>query len=257
MKKRPLVAGNWKMELSHKSAIEVMRAIKKLLSTMTVECDIVVCPSYPSLEAISAMTKKGFPLAVGAQTIHAAERGAYTGEVSAVQIRPFVEWCIVGHSEVRSMRGETEEQINQSAELLLRHGIIPIVCIGETGEEREHDQTVEKITTQINILLNHLDRTSLTKTVLAYEPIWAIGTGVTPDPDQVAEVVLLIRKLTADRFAQDVADRLRILYGGSVTPENVSQYVGGPVADGVLVGGASTHPRSFVDIIKKVQETFR
>jgi triosephosphate isomerase (TIM) len=253
MSKQPLIIGNWKMELSHKAATEVVQSIKKLLKGVVVFSEIVVCPSYPSLKAIAEIVKQGKNISVGAQNIHHEEKGAYTGMVSVVQIKPLVNWCIVGHSEQRAATGESEEHIVHKANLLLKHGIAPILCLGESEQERQNDQTVAKVTKQMQELMSNIERTSLAKLVIAYEPIWAVGTGVTPESDQVAEVILLIRKLVANRYDQDVADRLRILYGGSVTADNVGDYVGGPSADGVLVGGASVHPREFVEIIKNVQ----
>lgn len=256
MSKKPLIAGNWKMELSHKAAIEVAGAIKKLVKTIPVSSDIVVCPSPVALSAIAEIFQKSAKVSVGAQNIAAQEKGAFTGQTSVLHIKPLAAWCIVGHSEVRAFTGESDAQIVQQTALLLRHGINPIICIGETGQERDRDQTVAKITRQIVAILEHTDRAVLTKAVIAYEPIWAIGTGITPEPDQVSEIILLIRKLVASHFDNEIADRLRILYGGSVKPDNVAQYIGGPCADGVLVGGASIHPRDFVEIIKQVQEAY-
>ncbi|MBI3421144.1 MAG: triosephosphate isomerase, partial [Candidatus Sungbacteria bacterium] len=181
--------------------------------------------------------------------------GAFTGQVSVSQISAFATWCIVGHSETRVMTGASDELVAQKAELLLRHGITPIVCIGETEDERRADETVAKISRQIHSLLAVLPRVAFLKTVIAYEPIWAIGTGFTPQPDDVAEIMLLIRKMTQYRFDSQAAQRLRILYGGSVKPENVAQYVGGPYADGVLVGGASVHAGQFMQIAKVVSSS--
>lgn len=255
MDKQPIVIGNWKMELSHKSAVEVSSAIKKIIHEKTYAADIVVCPSFPSLPAISEMFK-GTQIAIGAQNVHHEEKGPYTSGVSVGQLRDFISWCILGHSEVRAVEGDTDLLIAQKAKLLLSHGIRPVVCIGETQEQHDAGETISVISMQIDVLLSNLDRVSLLKTVIAYEPIWAIGTGVLPDPNEVYEVLLLIRKRIAERFDIELADRVYLLYGGSVQPDNVRGYIAGPGADGVLVGGASVHPRDFIDIVSNVAQEY-
>lgn len=253
-----MVVGNWKMELSHKAEISLAAALKRLLKEMTLtKVDVVVCPSFPSLAAVSDELRRLSKVSVGAQNIHWEEKGAWTGSVSVLQVTPFVSWCIVGHSEVREVTGLNDEMVQQQVSLLLRHGINPIVCIGESWEEREAEKTVEKVTTQMNILLNKMTRTTLIKTVICYEPVWAISANAPaqlPDSAEVASIMLLMRKLAAARFGNEAAERLRILYGGSVKPDTVEQYMKEPGVDGVLVGGASVSPRKFVDIIKVVQD---
>ncbi len=255
MDKVPLVVGNWKMELSHKSAVEVFSAMKKMMTLKEYPVEMVVCPSYPSLAAIASESKAS-GIAVGAQNMYHEERGAYTGKVSVVQIREFVSWCIIGHSEVRAAEGDSDLLITQKAKLLLQHGITPIICIGESEADHSAAHTITIISLQIDVLLSSLDRVSLLKTPIAYEPIWAIGTGVLPDPNEVCEVVLLIRKKIAEKFDTELAERVRIIYGGSVTAENVQQYISGPGADGVLVGGASVHPRDFLAIAENVGNAY-
>lgn len=255
MDKIPLIVGNWKMELSHKSAVEVFSAMKKLMSAQEYGVEIVVCPSYPSLAAI-AVESKGTSISLGAQNVHHEERGAHTGSVSVAQIREFVSWCIVGHSEVREAEGDSDMLITQKAKLLLQYGITPIVCVGESAQDRTAGKTIAAIALQIDTLFSALDRVSLLKTVIAYEPIWAIGTGVIPDSNEVCEVILLIRKKIAEKFDHELADRVRILYGGSVRAESVQDYVFGPGADGVLVGSASIHPRDFLAIIEKIDSLY-
>lgn len=253
MSRTPLVVGNWKMELSHKAAVALTKTLVRSLATQDLP-EVVICPSFPSLAAV-AEEVKGSRLLLGAQDVASEEKGALTGQVSVTQISSFVTWCIVGHSETRAAMHVSDEAVAQKADLLLKHGITPIVCIGETLEEKESDETVRKIQRQIDSLLAVLPRVSLLKTVVTYEPIWAIsanGPGFLPQPDDVSEIILLIRKMVAGRFDGQVAERLRILYGGSVKPENVKSYVGGPYADGVLVGGASVHGGQFVEIAKLV-----
>lgn len=239
------------MELSHKSAVEVFSAMKKMMATKQYPVEIVVCPSSPSLSAIVGECRD-VAIALGAQNIHHEERGAYTGQVSVAQIRDFVSWCIVGHSEVREFEGDTDVLVVQKAKLLFNHGITPIICVGESEADHTAGKTITVISAQIDVVLSALDRVSLLKAPIAYEPIWAIGTGTLPDPNEVCEVVLLIRKKIAEKFDFELAERVRILYGGSVTADNVQDYVSGPGADGVLVGGASVHPRDFLAIIEKV-----
>lgn len=259
MDRKSVIAGNWKMEVSHKGAIELSRALNKLLEKEEGGPEVVVCPSFTSLPAVSEAFSKESGVNIGAQNVHWEERGAFTGEVSVSQLTPFASWCIVGHSERRALAYETEEQVVAKVMLLLKHGITPIVCIGESREEREADQTITKITTQMETLLSKITRVGLTKLVIAYEPIWAISannpTGEMPDPNDVAGIALLIRKLIATRFDQEAAQRVRVLYGGSVKPNTVEPFMQEPGIDGALVGGASVHPMDFVEIIKKAKGT--
>lgn len=256
MLRKPAIVGNWKMELSHKGALEVVRALKKLLKGVNIVSDVVICPSFSSLSEVAAAVKNSDKIQVGAQNVHWEDRGAFTGQVAAMQLTSFVDWCIIGHSEQRALTGETDEQVQLKANLLLKHGITPVVCLGETAEERQADQTVSKVTQQVRVLLASITRTALAKMVLVYEPVWAIsaqGSGHMPEPSEVAEIVLLIRKIAAGKFGNEAAERLRILYGGSIKPDNIERYVAEPGVDGGLVGGASIHPLQFLEIVKKVQ----
>jgi triosephosphate isomerase len=255
MARKRLVVGNWKMELSYKGELEAAQAIKKLLKNMEVTADVVLCPSFASLADIKEALGATQRLQLGAQSVHWEEKGAWTGQVSVNQISPFVSWCIIGHSEQRALTGETDQEVEAKAQLLLQHGLTPIICIGETLAERENDQTMEKISRQLQSILNKTTRVGLSKTVIAYEPIWAIGSGATPDPSDVSGIMLLMRKLMTEKFGNEVAERVRLLYGGSVKPDNVQPFVSEPGVDGVLVGGASVHPLQFVEIIKIVQQT--
>lgn len=248
------------MELSHKGAIEVAQAIKKLLSKIEVGVEVVVCPSYPQLPEVAELFKNSQKVHVGAQQVHWEEAGAFTGAVSLSQISPFVKYCIVGHSEARELLSQTEEHVRDAALILLKHGLTPIICLGETWEERQSGETIVKITQQVEVLLSGMTRPSLSKLVIAYEPIWAISTqetGEVPDPAEVSEIILLIRKLIAGRFEAEGAEKVRILYGGSVGPDTVSSYVSEPGVDGVLVGKASITPMKFFDIVRVVQNHAR
>lgn len=244
------------MELSHKASLEVARAVKKLLKQAEATIDVVVCPSYPSLSEVADAMAGLEHVGVGAQHVHWEEKGAFTGAVAVSQISQGARYSIVGHSEARELFGLTDEQVRDTAALLIRHGITPIVCVGETLEERRAEKAVAAVTRQMESLLSALTRPGLRKLVVAYEPVWAISaqaTGEQPSSQEVAEIILLIRKLTAARFNAEGADVLRVLYGGSVKPENVGEYVSEPGVDGVLVGSASVNPVQFVEIVKKVQ----
>jgi len=255
MARRGLTVGNWKMALSHKAAHELALSLTHGDQARTSDiCEIVVCPSYPSLPGVADVLQHS-EIAVGAQHVHWEERGAWTGQVSVSQISPFVRWCIVGHSEQRMLIHMTDAQAVQAAELLVRHDITPIVCIGETAVERERDETVAVVTRQTKALLAGLHRAAIARLVIAYEPIWAISTagfGEVPDPADVSGILLLVRKLIAARFDDDLAQRVRLLYGGSVQPATVGNYAQEPGIDGVLVGAASLHPADFMQIAETI-----
>jgi triosephosphate isomerase len=191
-------------------------------------------------------------LSIGAQNIHWEEKGAWTGQVSVLQVSPFVRWSIVGHSEQRLLTGESDQEVQRKIDLLLKHGLSPVICVGETAEEQSGGATVAKVTAQMQVILQKLTRTSLNKIAIAYEPIWAIGSGRTHEPNEMAGIMLLIRRVVAERFDAAAAEKVRILYGGSVTSRNVGVFVAEPGVDGVLVGGASVHPAQFADIVAAV-----
>jgi len=173
------------------------------------------------------------------------------------QISPFARWCIVGHSEQRELSNLTEEHVGESAALLIRHGLTAVVCLGETLAEREREETIGKVTNQVETLLSGITRPGLSKLVIVYEPIWAIsaqGTGQMPSPSEVSEIALLVRKLIAERFGAEGADKVRVLYGGSVKPDNAGLYVSEPGIHGVLVGQASTNAVQFAEIAQMVQQ---
>lgn len=245
------------MELSHKAAVELAQSVKKMLDSQDVKIDVVVCPSFPSLPAVAKVFEKSDTVSIGAQAVYFKEKAPMTSAVSVSQISPFAQWCLVGHSEQRVLWSLTDEQVRDSAALLIRHGISPVVCLGETAQERATEHTISRITQQVEVLLAGITRPGLSKMALVYEPVWAIssqGTGEMPAPGEVAEMTLLIRKLVAERFDTEAAEKVRVLYGGSVKPENVEAYVAEPGVDGVLPGSASLSALHFVEIIKRVQK---
>ena len=252
IKRRPLVVGNWKMELSYRGEVEAVSSLVKQLKNENQEAEIVVCPSFVSLAGISDIVAKSEKVALGAQDVFWEEKGAYTGEVSVLQLRELVSWCIVGHSERRALALETDEQAVRKVAVLLKHGMSPIICVGETAQEREAGQTVAKLTQQIKVLLSEMPLSALSKIVVAYEPIWAIGTGVTPELSDISEAMLMIRKLALERYGREGAEKMRVIYGGSVNAKNVREIVSEPGVDGVLVGGASVRSMEFARIIREV-----
>lgn len=248
------MVANWKMALSHKAALEAAGALKKMIKKDN-PVETVLCPSFPSLAAVAEVIKSSEKIQVGAQNVHWEEKGAWTGEVSVLQIKPFVRWCIVGHSERREYFGETNEHVITKMGLLLKHGITPVVCVGENRQDHQAGQATQVVAAQVRQLFAALTVITVHQIVLAYEPIWAISSdplSEPDDPEQAAEIMLLIRKIAVELFGRETVERLRILYGGSVTEKTVEQFMIQPGIDGVLVGGASVRPLQLGDIIARV-----
>jgi len=246
--RRPLIAANWKM---YKTSLEAQEFIIKFKATMSSvnNRDVVICPPFTALEAVRREIT-GTPLALGAQNMHDQPMGAYTGEISAAML--IAEGCryvILGHSERRQYFGETNEWVNRKLKSALAAGLIPIVCVGEKLSEREAGKTMPLIHEQIKGAFQGLTSRDLEKLVIAYEPVWAIGTGRTATPAQAQEVHVFIRKTLEDLFGKALADTVRILYGGSIKPENIDDLMAQPDVDGGLVGGASLEVASFARIV--------
>jgi len=212
--------------------------------------EIVVCPTSLSL-SIVLDALSGTNIGVGAQNMHFAEEGAYTGEISAPMLTSIgVQYIIIGHSERRQYFNETDEIVNQKLHTALRHGLKPIVCVGEHLAEREGGLTEEILTRQIDIALRNVSPDHAADLIIAYEPVWAIGTGKTATPEMAAQAHLLIRTEVARRLNRALADDMRILYGGSVRPDNCATLLNQPEIDGALVGGASLNPESFAKLLQ-------
>ncbi len=244
----PIVAGNWKMNKTSREAAELAGEIRSALAGCSaVEC--VLCPPFTSLRAVrEVIANTGLKL--GAQNVHWESSGAFTGEISApMLVDAGCEYVIVGHSERRQYFGETDETVNRRARAALAAGLRPIVCVGETLAEREAGRTFAVIERQVRAGLAGLVGADWDRLVVAYEPVWAIGTGRTATAAQAQEVHALIRRLLRD-LAGDAADRIRIQYGGSVKPENAAELFGQPDVDGGLIGGASLQAASFVAIVR-------
>lgn len=247
--RKPIIAGNWKMNKTVSEAVDFVNEVKgKIPSTDAV--DAVVCSPALFLDKLVENTK-GTGLKIGAQNMHFEESGAFTGEISPVALNDMgVEYVILGHSERREMFAETDETVNKKTHAAFKHGLTPIVCCGETLEEREAGKTTEVVTSQVKKALSGLSEDQVKQLVIAYEPIWAIGTGKTSSSEDANEVCGEIRRTIASEFSQDTADATRIQYGGSVKPANIKELMAQPDIDGALVGGASLDATSFLQLLE-------
>ena len=247
--RKPLIAANWKMYKTPAQAEEYVKAFLPLVAGHDRD-EIVLCPSDTSLGTVIPAVA-GSNVGVGAQNMHFAEEGAYTGETSALMLTAIgATHVIIGHSERRQYFNETDETVNKKLAMALKHKLTPIVCIGEVLAEREANHTDEVLRKQISLALVGVVPEDAENIVVAYEPVWAIGTGKTATPEIAASAHLLIRSEIARRLGRHVADTIRILYGGSVKPDNAIVLLNQPEIDGALVGGASLDPQSFSKIVK-------
>jgi triosephosphate isomerase len=244
-----IIAGNWKMYKTIPEAVDLVKKLKGNLNGI-VDRKIVVCPTYTALSSVGNIIK-GTNITMGAQNLYWEAKGAYTGEISpGMLVDAGCKYVIIGHSERRQYFSETDETVNKKMISAYRCGLIPIACIGETLDEREKNVTFQIIEKQMKAGLNGLTDQQAKELVIAYEPIWAIGTGKTATPEQAQEVHTYIRKLYAEMYGKKSSDEVRILYGGSVKPNNCSQLMKQPDIDGGLVGGAALDADSFTSIVK-------
>jgi triosephosphate isomerase (TIM) len=245
-----VIAGNWKM---NNDLNETKNLISKLLAglkNLNSTCEVVICPPFTSLSEASLMIMNS-KIKLGAQNIHEEENGAFTGEVSAkMLLNTGCEYVIIGHSERRTIYKESDELINKKIRRALKNNLKPIFCVGELLEEREKNITEQVIKSQVLKGLQDFSVNDLKDLIIAYEPVWAIGTGKTATPQQAEEVHLFIRTLLANNFSSDFAENLSILYGGSVKPDNSKELLSQKNIDGALVGGACLNADSFINIIK-------
>jgi len=247
--RRPIIAGNWKMNNNSAESVELVSRLKEMISGAK-EVEVVVAPPYTVLSAV-ATAIKGSTIALSSQNIFWEEKGAFTGEISPAMLKDVgCQYAIIGHSERRQYFGETNETVNKRLKAALGASLTPIVCIGETLEEREADKTLTVIEQQLKEGLAGISSGEMERVVIAYEPVWAIGTGKTATPEQAQEVHQFIRGILAQVFGEGVAEGIRILYGGSVKPDNVDQLMSQKDIDGALVGGASLKADSFARIIQ-------
>lgn len=248
--RKHIVAGNWKMNCTFTEADELVNGIMEQLerNELPRETQVVVCPPFPYIEMTSDYAGDSY-FTVGAQNVAAEERGAFTGEVSAEMLESMeIDWCIVGHSERRAYYGETDATVAAKVDRLLAHGLKPIVCVGEVLEEREAGRELEVVRRQVEGALFHLEASQMSEVVIAYEPVWAIGTGRTATPEQAQEIHAHIRKLLAEKYGEAVAEEVSILYGGSCKPSNARELFACKDIDGGLIGGASLKAEDFVAI---------
>ncbi len=247
------MSGNWKMNLNHLEAIQVVQKLSYRLDPADYDgVDVSVHPPFTSLRSIQTLVEADrIPISLGAQNCYWEESGAYTGEVSAPMLAKLnVSYCIVGHSERRELFGETDEDVRRKLEAVWAAGMTPILCVGETDEEREAGGTEDKVSGQVKSALSGVDSGRVAGMVVAYEPIWAIGTGKTATPEDAQSTIGLIRKLVGELHGDDAAASIRIQYGGSVKSSNIAEIMAEPDVDGALVGGASLDPDEFARIVQ-------
>ena len=251
--RKPIMAGNWKMHHTHLDAIAVVQKLGYRLEAADYErSEVVVCPTFTSLRSVQTVIEADhLPILLGAQDVHWEDHGAYTGEVSPAMLAKLaVTYVIVGHSERREYFGETDETVNKKVKAVLAAGMTAIMCVGETLDEREAGETEAKVSRQIQGGLEGLDPDQVAGMVVAYEPIWAIGTGRNATPEDANETIGVIRSMVAGLAGEAAANALRIQYGGSVKPGNIAALMAMPEIDGALVGGASLEADDFAQIVR-------
>ena len=248
--RKHIVAGNWKMNCTFTEADDLINGIMEKLEQQELPRDtqLIVCPPFPYLEMTTDYANDSYFM-VGAQNVAAEEKGAYTGEVSAEMLESMeIDYCIVGHSERRAYYGETNKTVAAKVDRLLAHGLKPIVCVGEVLEEREAGRQLDVVKRQVEEGLFHLTAEQMKEVVIAYEPVWAIGTGKTATPDQAQEIHAHIRSLLVEKYGKALADDISILYGGSCKPSNAKELFACPDIDGGLIGGAALKADDFIAI---------
>lgn len=251
--RKPIIAGNWKMNKTISEAKTFVQEVKGLVPS-SAKMDSVICAPALFLDSI-VDNAAGSDLKVGAQNMHFEESGAFTGEISPVALKDInVSYVIIGHSERREMFAETDETVNKKTHAAFKHGLVPIVCCGETLDAREAGKTNDVVGVQIEKGLAGLTAEQVRTVVVAYEPIWAIGTGKSSSAAEANETCAYIRTVIADKFSEETANAVRIQYGGSVKPENIAEYLGQSDIDGALVGGASLDHQSFLQLLEAGNE---
>ena len=245
--RKPIIAGNWKMNKTPAEAVELVKGLIPLVKDA--KCDVVVCPTAVCLPAVAEVIK-GTNIKLGAQNVHFAEKGAYTGELSADMLKAVgCEYVIVGQSERRQYFGETDKTVNLRATAAVKAGLTAIICVGEMKDERVDGYTDIIVTYQTKMALKGLTAEELNHVVIAYEPVWAIGTGLTATDEQANETIGVIRKAIAEVYGDDVAQKVRIQYGGSMKGSNVKGLMAQPEIDGGLIGGASLKAEDFAQVV--------
>ena len=254
MARKKLIAGNWKMNETVPEAVVLAQEISNLMERDWLEMvDVAVCPPFVDLKPVKTVLEfDRVDIALGAQNVYWEPAGAFTGEISIPMIKEIgCAFCIVGHSERRNLFGETNEDVNRKARALIEAGIAPIVCVGESLAVRDEGAYLDYVTAQVRAAFAGIDGDDARTTVVAYEPVWAIGTGRTATPEQAEEVCAAIRATVSDMFGAEVAESLRVLYGGSMNEGNAALLLAEPDIDGGLIGGAALKADSFIQIVKE------
>jgi triosephosphate isomerase len=245
----PIVAANWKMHKTVAEAVELTRGVRKALADVT-GIEIVLCPPFTALASVRE-TIGPARIGLGAQNMYYEEQGAFTGEISPSMLAEMCQYVILGHSERRQYFGETDERVNRKVKAALSHGLTPIMCVGENLEQNRAGQTVALVGSQVRAALQGISRQDVPRIVIAYEPIWAIGTGLAAEPAEVNRIIAVsIRGVLADLYGEESAQAVRVQYGGSVKPDNMADFARQPEIDGALVGGASLKADGFAAIVK-------
>jgi triosephosphate isomerase (TIM) len=252
-KRRPIIAANWKMHKTHLEAIQAVQRLSYLLDKADAErVEVVICPPFTALRSIQVLIDGDrLDFGLGAQNVHWEEKGAFTGEISPVMLAALkCSYVIVGHSERRWVFGETDQVVAKKARAVFAHDMVPIVCVGEKLEERDAGRTADVVEGQVKAALGGLDPANAARLVIAYEPVWAIGTGRNANPADAGEVISLIRRTVDGLFGGQTGQAVRVQYGGSVKAGNIREFMAHPEIDGALVGGASLDPEEFALIVK-------
>jgi len=245
---RPLIAGNWKMNLNLGESVELAKHVEKIAAERHKEVDVAIFPSLLFLSSVSEVTDHAM---VGVQNIYHADHGAFTGEVSPAQVGEYASMALIGHSERRHVFNEGDEMIARKMSAAVRNNLRPVLCVGETAKEREHGETAQVLNDQLSTGLTMLTTADMVDVVIAYEPVWAIGTGDHADPDDVTAAIAQIRSTMSEMFGSELAQAIRVLYGGSVNSDTAGGYLGSREVNGLLVGGASLKAEEFSAIVGK------
>jgi triosephosphate isomerase len=251
--RRPIIAANWKMHKTHLEAIRDVQKLSYLIDKEDAErVEVVICPPFTSLRTVQTLIDSDrLAYGLGAQNVYPAEEGAFTGEVSPLMLAALkCDYVIVGHSERRAMFGETDEIVNEKVRAVFAHAMVPILCVGESLPERDAGDTDDTVARQVRAGMKGVPAEDAARVVIAYEPIWAIGTGRNAEPADAGQVVTAIRETLASSYTPDVADGVRVQYGGSVKAGNIRDFMAHPEIDGALVGGASLDPEELALIVK-------
>jgi triosephosphate isomerase (TIM) len=251
--RRPIIAANWKMHKTHLEAIQAVQKLSYLLDKKDAEAvEVVICPPFTALRSLQTLIDADrLPYGLGAQDVYWEEKGAFTGEISPPMLSALnCTYVIVGHSERRQYFGETDEGVRRKVRAVFAAGMVPILCVGESLEERDAGRTEDKVVSQVRAALAGLEEQQVASLVVAYEPIWAIGTGRNANPADAGEVIGLIRRTVAGAASESASLSMRVQYGGSVKAGNIREFMAHPEIDGALVGGASLDPEEFALIVK-------